>query len=864
MLVIGFQDCNSHRWPMIETKLPLLVGQVMVALLVTAVFPQRLKAQTAETLSNRALTASVRSQDGSFELRAAGLSHSVFSARVGAQIDHQWVRSTDYPKHQTASSGFQTGLGPGHQLEVSFTGLADKPDLKYILRLYDDLPFGDIQVQVLNSGRSSITVQAIRVLDVTSRPVVDLGAPNAADRVLSDSYSEDRPVMRIYDLGKARPYKGRDDVGNGFSDVHLAVGSQLLYSQTSKFSLFLGALSSDRWLTIFHLNTAGNSSGEADISSYTVDCTGTTEIVKKESLHRDPASDQIELSLPLPPGGELSSEQLMIAAGQDYFSQLETYGNAVRVLRHALVSAPSPWGWWSWTAYYFALSEGTGLSNAQWLAQHLKSLGFDFFHIDAGYAYADGEYTTANAALFPHGLRDFGHQVCRLGLKFAVWTAPFRVSERAWVFQKHPEWLVHNDAGKPIQIGFIESSHDAIYVLDSTHPGAQEYLRRTYETIAREWGVRYIKLDFMDDTAIEGRYYRPNTTALEAQRIGLKIIHEAVGPKVLLDKDGSPMLNTVGITELGRISADTGHSYEGIRDDATGIAARYYMNGNFFGADPDAFAISQQVITEGDSHEPRKPLTLDEAEASIALAAVAGGMFELGDDLPTLGAEPDRLSLVENKDLLDMMRLAKSAKPLDLMTYSAEDEQPSVFILRESARQNMLVLFNWTEHPRSHEFTFRDLGLAADHNYEISDIFHKDRSPSAGNGSLRIDDQAPHSVRVLKITDPSVAAAAPSISLHAPPQAALGQSVEFSAVADANGVPPIAYHWDFGDGVSADSASTSHAYTHNGSYTVRIVVDGIDGIPAAATASIAVQGAIKTSFDVPNARRYQEDRPEKQ
>jgi alpha-galactosidase len=36
-------------------------------------------------------------------------------------------------------------------------------------------------------------------------------------------------------------------------------------------------------------------------------------------------------------------------------------------------------------------------------------------------------------------------------------------------------------------------------------------------------------MDFMDDTAIEGAYHRPNTTALEAQRIGLAIIRAAVG-----------------------------------------------------------------------------------------------------------------------------------------------------------------------------------------------------------------------------------------------------------------------------------------------------------------------------------------------
>ena len=42
---------------------------------------------------------------------------------------------------------------------------------------------------------------------------------------------------------------------------------------------------------------------------------------------------------------------------------------------------------------------------------------------------------------------------------------------------------------------------------------------------------------------------------------------------MLLDKDGSPMLNPVGIVDAGRISCDTGHSFEASRNAAPGIAA---------------------------------------------------------------------------------------------------------------------------------------------------------------------------------------------------------------------------------------------------------------------------------------------------
>src|ERR1035441_9000207 len=61
-------------------------------------------------------------------------------------------------------------------------------------------------------------------------------------------------------------------------------------------------------------------------------------------------------------------------------------------------------GWWSWTAFYMKITEGNTLTNALWLAQHLKPLGYDYFHFDLGYGYARNEYTTPNASQFPHGM----------------------------------------------------------------------------------------------------------------------------------------------------------------------------------------------------------------------------------------------------------------------------------------------------------------------------------------------------------------------------------------------------------------------------------------------------------------------------
>jgi hypothetical protein len=787
-------------------------------------------AHSADTeLRTNALVVRISAADGSYAITASGAGSPVLRSGVGAEIDHRWIQSAEYPKHEIADSDFEDSLGRGHQAVVKSTGLADRPDLTYTIRLYQTRPFGEIQVELENRSGRSVEVESIRSVEARGDAILNLQANPSSDRVLSDSFSEDWPPLRIYDLGKA-PH-----------GMHRAVGSQLVYNQQSRESLFIGALTSDRLLTIVHLKTQPGASGPS-IASFTVDCTGTTEIQatdEESELREGPRENLVELNLPLPSGGSLSSERLLFAVGSDYHAQLVDYGEAIREQHHSRIPEGNLLGWWSWTAYYTKITEGNTFTNALWLAEQLKPLGYDYFHFDLGYGYSRGEYATPNASQFPHGMRSLIHRISRLGLNVGVWTAPFEVGARSVVYEQHKDWLVHNLSGKPIQITTAEEMPgEAIFALDATHPGAQDFLRQTYHTLAAEWGVTYIKLDFMDNTAIEGAYFRPNTTALEAQRIGLQVIRDAVGEHVLLDKDGSPMLNPVGLVDAGRISQDTGHTFARSKEAAPGIAARYYMQRNFFLDDPDAFTVSRQLLEE---REIQAPLTLNEARISIALSALSGGMYELGDDLPTLAADQDRVALVENRDLLVMARLSRAATPLDLLSYRAEDEQPSIFLLEEDARQSILAVFNWTEQPRSHRLPFSLLQLTPGHAYDFEDIFEPGHRWSAEGDSLRLEPAA-HSVSLVKIIDTSLAPAAPSIRVQVANQAQVGEDLTFVASVDADGVPALAYHWNFGDGTSDEGRQVAHTFTRPDNYTVRLLVDGMDGIPAEAKTSISVKG----------------------
>jgi hypothetical protein len=271
------------------------------------------------------------------------------------------------------------------------------------------------------------------------------------------------------------------------------------------------------------------------------------------------------------------------------------------------------------------------------------------------------------------------------------------------------------------------------------------------------------------------------------------------------------------------------------------------MNRNFYISDPDAFGVSRQSVTDQSWHGGQRPVTLDEAKASISLAAVAGGMYEIGDDLPTLALDADRVALVKNRDLIGMIRLGRAACPIDLMSYLREDEQPSIFLLDEDRRQSILTVFNWTNRQRQHHFSFAQLGLNGKGPFQVLDVFESGKSIATVNGSFVVQQPA-HSARVLKMVDTSIALAAPSVAIQVVKSGRAGDAIQMYARTDPNGVPALSYEWDFGDGTTELGPSVVHAYTQARDYEVRLVAQGLDGISAKKSSHISVTDMINTRY----------------
>jgi hypothetical protein len=274
------------------------------------------------------------------------------------------------------------------------------------------------------------------------------------------------------------------------------------------------------------------------------------------------------------------------------------------------------------------------------------------------------------------------------------------------VAEKHPEYLVSGLDGKPHVINEGKS-----YVLDITHPGARDWLRNLFDTVANKWGYDFIKIDFVEWSLLSAsRYHDPSISRAQAYRRGFQTIREAIGPHRHL-LDCGPSQNTVGILDSVRIELDlaalTWDQYSAhFFSNAPAAAKRYYFHGRTWINDDDHLGLAL--------------LTLPQAQAAATIIAMSGGTMISGDRLVDL--DPARLEIL--RKVLPSYGVA--ARPMDLF----RNPYPRIFTLpirRPFEEWLLLAVFNYdAKSPLVEQIKLSDLGLDASKSYLAFEFWTQD------------------------------------------------------------------------------------------------------------------------------------------
>ena len=371
-----------------------------------------------------------------------------------------------------------------------------------------------------------------------------------------------------------------------------------------------------------------------------------------------------------------------------------------------------PTGWCSWYCFGSGVTAQQVLDNLDTIAKN--SPGLKYIQIDDGYQPAMGDWLDTGTA-FGGNVQVVLREIRKRGFEPAIWVAPFIAEEKSHLFQQHPDWFVKDAAGTPLRsdlVSFGGWRHAPWYVLDGTHPEVQKHLETVFQTMRRDWGCTYFKLDANFWGAIHGGHFHDvRATRIEAYRRGMQAIIKGAGNSFILGCN-HPIWASLGLIHGSRSSNDIKRSWDRVATTARQNLCRNWQNGRLWWNDPDAVVLTGQ-------------LSDDEFRFHATAIYASGGMILSGDDLTSIS--PERLGML--KKLLPPTGVA--ARFVDTSMRVGEINLASTRIV---------CLFNWDDKPQTIAFHLPMLS-------EITDYW-SGQSLGRHAGSFSVKDMPPHSARL--------------------------------------------------------------------------------------------------------------------
>lgn len=371
-----------------------------------------------------------------------------------------------------------------------------------------------------------------------------------------------------------------------------------------------------------------------------------------------------------------------------------------------------PMGWNSWDCYGASVREDEVLGNAEYLARHLRSYGWQYVVVDIQWyepqatgsryrPFADlamdayGRLLPA-ANRFPSaaggaGFGPLAEQIHGLGLKFGIHI--LRGIPRQAVHRATP--ILGADGVTARDIAHRNSIcpwNTDMYGVDAAHPAAQAYYDSCFRLYA-EWGVDFVKVDDIAASRLYG-YHRS-----EVERISEAIARSGRDMVLSLSPGPSRLEDASHLSRhatMWRITDDFWDEWDLLRDMFDRLAA--WAGVQRAGAYPDADMLPLGHIalrsTEHGVGERWTRLTADEQRTMMTLWCMARSPLMVGAELRD--NDEWTLNLLTNEAMLDIHRFSYGNHEI------ARDPDGAAWIARHpDGRSLYLAVFNWADRGRT-------------------------------------------------------------------------------------------------------------------------------------------------------------------
>jgi alpha-galactosidase len=441
----------------------------------------------------------------------------------------------------------------------------------------------------------------------------------------------------------------------------------------------------------------------------------------------------------------------VVAAGQADASQ----ASAKRASDdQPILAATPPMGWNSWDGYGTTVKEADVKANAKWLAEHLKSSGWQYVVVDMEWFVTNpipegnsktsqftldgyGRYTPA-LNRFPTAANDAGFKplaeyVHSLGLKFGI-----------HILKGIPKQAVEKN------LPIAESSYRAAdaantsdtcawnpdnYGLDTSKPAAQAY----YDSIAKlyaSWTVDLIKVDCISSRPYKGDEIRMLSTALG--KTGRSIVLSlSPGPAPLEKTDEMRQYS-----QMWRISNDIWDLWHSIVEYPQGLGDQFANVAKWAGVaqpghwpDADMLPLGRLGPEPGWGQVRDTRLTHDEQRTLMTLWSIFPSPLMVGGELPS--ADAWTTSLLTNPEVIAMDQHSTGNHPV------ITTDKVVVWVAQSSlTKSEYLAVFNTAESSQTLQYAWKDLGFTGP-KYKLRDLWQRNDSGVAASIKVTVP---PHGV----------------------------------------------------------------------------------------------------------------------
>ncbi|MBI3987907.1 MAG: alpha-galactosidase [Lentisphaerae bacterium] len=328
-----------------------------------------------------------------------------------------------------------------------------------------------------------------------------------------------------------------------------------------------------------------------------------------------------------------------------------------------------------------------------------------YFQIDHGYQKLDPATGLASIDLdpfypdpenawdpdrFPSGPRGFTAACRRRHLRPTLWWSP-RVNRDGIIARTHPEWLLRDRTGTPIDIEHL--------LLDPSVPGARAFIDRCLHTFLVTWGFEGIKVDFVSYMFDHPRaVFRHGGTGIHWKRWFHGRVRSLLGPKgyflhCISCPMGNPFLALNGCDAL-RVGMDihSGEWAHHVKTCAWLLPLILAAGRNTWYADLDGFM-----------GKPEIPAL--ERRSRNAFGYISGGLLDFSGPIETL--DPAALSefrrLAERCDQGTGVECPETEPFYGLPTprILIRRHAPNSFTRKRFGVQATVGFFNWTDAPET-------------------------------------------------------------------------------------------------------------------------------------------------------------------